>query len=66
VDLLDADYIPSLWAVQKMTLVVMLAPVLGPLSLVDFIAAGPAVHHHLANAPRKRIPHVRYPLRGLF
>jgi hypothetical protein len=64
--LLDAGYIPSLWAVQKITLLVLLAAVLGPLSLVDFIAAGPAVHHHLANAPRKRKPHVRYPVRGLF
>jgi hypothetical protein len=64
--LLDADYIPSLWAVQKMTLLVLLAAVLGPLSLVVFIAAGPTVHRHLANAPRKRKPHVRYPVRGLF
>jgi hypothetical protein len=48
-----------------MTLVVLLAEVIGPLSLVDFIAAGPAVHRHLANARRKRKPHVRYPVRGL-
>jgi hypothetical protein len=64
--LLDADYIPSLWAVQKMMLLVLLAGVIGPLSLVDFIAARPAVHRHLANAPRKRKPNVRYPVRGLF
>jgi hypothetical protein len=64
--LLDADYIPSLWAVQKMMLLVLLAAVLGPLSLADFLAAGPAVHRRLANAPRKRKPHVRYPIRGLF
>ena len=65
-ELLDVDYIPSLWAVQKMMLLVLLAVVLGPLSLVNFIAAGPAVHRHLANAPRKRKPHVRYPVRDLF
>jgi len=64
--LLDADYIPSLWAVQKMMLLVLLAALLGPLSLGAFIAARPAVHRHLANAPRKRKPHVRYPIRGLF
>jgi hypothetical protein len=64
--LLDADYIPSLWTVQKMMMLVLLAVVLGPLSLVNLIAAGPAVHRHLANAPRKRKPHVRYPIRGLF
>jgi hypothetical protein len=65
-DLLDADYIPSLWAVRKMTLLVLLAVLTGPLSLVDFIAARPTVHRHLANAPRKRKPQVRYPIRGLF
>jgi hypothetical protein len=64
--LLDADYIPSLWAVQKMTLLVLIVALLGPLSLAGFIAARPAVHRHLANAPRKRKPHVRYPVRGLF
>jgi hypothetical protein len=63
--LFDADYIPSLWAVQKMTLLVLLAVVIGPLSLGGFIAAGPTVHRHLANAPRKRKPHVRYPIKGL-
>jgi hypothetical protein len=64
--LLDADYIPSLWAVQKMTLVVLLAVVIGPLSLVDFITASPAVHRHIANAPRKRKPYIKYPVRSLF
>jgi hypothetical protein len=65
-ELFDAAYIPSLWAVQKMALLVLLAIVLGPLSLADFIAAGPTVHRQLANAPRKRKTHVRYPVRGLF
>jgi hypothetical protein len=65
-DLLDADYIPSLWAVWKMALLVLLSVVLGPLSLSDFIAAGPKVHGNLANALRQRKPHVRYPARGLF
>ena len=64
--LFDAAYIPSLWAVQKMALLVLLACVLGPLSIADFIAAGPEVHLHLANAPRKRKPQIRYPVRGLF
>jgi hypothetical protein len=43
-ELSDAAYIPSLWTVQKMTLLILLSIVLGPLSLVDFIAAGPTVH----------------------
>jgi hypothetical protein len=65
-ELVGAAYIPSLWAVQKIALLVLLSIVLGPLSLADFIAAGPIVHRQLANAPRKRKPHVRYPVRGLF
>ena len=65
-ELFDTAYIPSLWAVWKMALLALLAAVLGPLSIDDFILAGPAVHHALANAPRKRKPHVRYPVRGLF
>ena len=64
--LFDAAYIPSLWAVWRMALLALLAAVLGPLSIDDFIAAGPEVHHALANAPRKRKPHVRYPVRDLF
>lgn len=65
-DLLDADYIPSLWGVQKIVLMVLVAIILGPLSLADLAAAGPLVHRNLANAPRKRKPRVRYPVRGLF
>jgi hypothetical protein len=65
-ELLDAAYIPSLWAVWKMALLALLAAVLGPLSINDFILAGPPVHHALANAPRKRKPHISYPVRGLF
>ena len=65
-ELFDAAYILSLWAVQKMALLVLLSIVLGPLSLVDFIAAEPKVHRCLANAPRKRKLQVRYPVRGLF
>jgi hypothetical protein len=64
--LLDAAYIPSLWAVQKIVLMVLLAIVLGRLSLTSIVAPHPMVHRHLANAPRKRQPHVRYPVRNLF
>ena len=64
--MLDAAYIPSLWAVQKTVLLVLLAVVLGPLSLAHITAANTKVHRHLANAPRKRKPHIKYPVRGLF
>lgn len=65
-DLLDADYIPSLWAVQKIALLVLVAIIVGPISLAGLAAAGPLVHRNLANAPRNRKPHVRYPVQGLF
>ena len=65
-DLLDADYVPSLWAVQKIALLVLIFIILGPMSLVSVTEAGPLVQRNLANAPRKRKPHVRYPVRGLF
>jgi hypothetical protein len=55
-ELFDAAYIPSLWAVWKMALLALLAAVLGPLSINDFIQAGPEVHRALANAPRKATP----------
>jgi hypothetical protein len=65
-DLLDAAYVPSLWAVQKTVLLILLSVVLGPLSLASIVAAKPLVHRHLANAPRERKTHVRYPVRDLF
>jgi hypothetical protein len=64
--LLDADYIPSLWGVQKMALLVLISIIVGPVSLACLTAARPIVHRNLANAPRKRKPHVRYPVRSLF
>jgi hypothetical protein len=65
-DLLDAAYTPSLWAVQKTVLMVLLGIVIGAIPLASIVAAQPAVHRNLANAPRKRKPHVSYPVRDLF
>jgi hypothetical protein len=65
-DLLDAAYTPSLWAVQKTVLMVLLGIVIGAIPLTSILAAKPAVHRNLANAPRQRRPHVNYPVRGLF
>jgi hypothetical protein len=64
--LLDAAYVPSLWAVQKTVLMVLLGIVIGPLSLASIVAPHAIVHRHLADAPRRRKPHVRYPVRDLF
>jgi hypothetical protein len=64
--LLDAAYVPSLWAVQKTVLMVLLGIVIGPISLASIVAPSPTAHRHLANAPRRRKPHIRYPVRDLF
>jgi hypothetical protein len=64
--LLDAAYVPSLWAVQKTVLMVLLGIVIGPLSLANIAASHPRLHRYFANAPRRRKPHIRYPVRDLF
>jgi len=45
---------------------VLLGIVIGPLSLASIVAPNAIVHRHLANAPRRRQPHVKYPVRDLF
>jgi hypothetical protein len=64
--LLDADYVPSLWAVQKTVLMVLLGIVIGPISLASIVAPDARIHRRLANAPRARRPHIQYPVRDLF
>jgi hypothetical protein len=64
--LLDAAYVPSLWAVQKTVLMVLLGIVIGPITLASITTAHAMVHRHLANAPRKRKPQIRYPVQDLF
>ncbi len=64
--LLDAAYTPSLWAVQKTVLMVLLGIVIGAIPLASIVVAQAAVHRNLANAPRKRKPHVNYPIHDLF
>ena len=64
--MIDAAYVPSLWAVQKTALLVLLSIILGPLALATLTNADARVHRRLANAPRKRKPHVSYPVRDLF
>jgi hypothetical protein len=65
-DLFDAAYTPSLWAVQKTMLMLLLGIVFGTIPLASILAAQPDVHRNLANAPRRRKPHINYPVRGLF
>jgi hypothetical protein len=45
---------------------VLLGIVLGPLTLASILTPQTMVHRHLANAPRRRQPHVKYPVRDLF
>jgi hypothetical protein len=52
--------------VQKTVSMVLIGIVIGPLAVADILAPRAIVHRHLANAPRKRNPHIRYPVRGLF
>jgi hypothetical protein len=49
-----------------MALLALLTDVIGPLSIASFLAGGPSMRRHLANAPRKRRPAVAYPVRRLF
>jgi hypothetical protein len=62
-DLLDADYLPSLWAIQDTALIWLVHIVLGPLSINQLRQAGPNVHRRLTTAPRQRKTHIRYPAR---
>ena len=65
-ELLDAAYTPSLWAIQKTVLMVLLGCVIGAIPIAGILNARPKAHRSLANAPRCRKPHVTYPVRGLF
>jgi hypothetical protein len=42
---------------------VLLNIVIGAIPLASILAARPAVHRKLANAPRQRKPHLNYPVR---
>ena len=64
--LLDAAYTPSLWAVQKTVLMVLLGIVIGAIPLASIVAARTTVHRNLANAPRRQKPNISYPVRDLF
>lgn len=65
-ELLGPPYVPSLRAVQKTVLMVLLAIILGPISLTNILAAPAIVHRHLAHAPRQRKSAIRYPVQDLF
>ena len=55
-----------MWAVPKTVLMVLLGSVIGTITLDSIVAAPATVHCSFANTPRKRKPHVRYPVRDLF
>jgi hypothetical protein len=64
--MLAAAYVPSLWTVQKIVLTLLISNILGLTTLDQFLNATHLVHRRLANAPRRRMPHVQYPVRSLF
>ncbi len=47
-DLLDAAYIPSLWAVQKTVLMVLTGIIIGPLAIADILEPRAIVHLSVA------------------
>lgn len=62
-DLLDAEYLPSLWTLQDTAFTWLVSIVLGPLSLDQLRHADRTVHRRLARTPRKRKTQLCYPLR---
>ena len=65
-DLLDAAYLPSLWTAQKLALRALVDAIRGSITIEALMGARREVHKALANAPRQRKPHVRYPRGALF
>lgn len=65
-DLLDADYTPSLWTVQKIALMVLLGIVIGAIPISSLLTARSTTYRSLATAPRRRKPQITYPVKGLF
>jgi len=59
-DLLDAQYLPSLWTTQKVALLALLDAVRGRFTIERLVNASKASHRALANARRKRKPQVKY------
>ena len=55
----------SLWAVQKTALMVLLAAVLGPIPLASLLDQRRTLRQRLAYPPRKRKPHIQYPVQTL-
>ncbi len=64
-DLLDAQYLPSLWTTQKVALLALLDAVRGPFTIERLVNASTASHRALANAKRKRKLQVNYTGRPL-
>jgi Transposase DDE domain len=65
-DLLDAEYLPSLWTAQKVAVWALVDAIRGPITIQAMMRVTGDVHKSFANAPRKRKPHVKYPRRRLF
>jgi hypothetical protein len=64
-DLLELNYAPSLWRVQKIVIRILLFAILGQLAIEALISAGTRFHRLLAEPPRKRKKQMQYPIRSL-
>ena len=64
-DLLDLEYAPSIWRVQKIVIWMLRMAILGHTALAYLKKADVRFHRLLAEPPRKRKTQMQYPLRAL-
>jgi Transposase DDE domain len=64
-DLLDLQYAPSIWRVQKTVIWMLRMAIMGHIAIEYLKSAGARFHRLLAEPPRKRKKQVQYPLRAL-
>ena len=64
-EMIDADYAPSIWRVQKTVIMVLRIAILGHIALNAVLAAPTRFHRLLAEPPRKRKLQLQYPVRAL-
>ncbi len=55
-----------MWRAWELTRQVLLAAIIGALTITDLLHAHDNVHRRLAHSRRKRKPHIAYPVRGVF
>jgi hypothetical protein len=54
-----------LWTAQKLAILALTKTILGEVSIATLLRSQPATHKRLANAPRRRLPHMTRAKLGL-